>query len=47
VFTPQVDDQESECGLDRVSDWDLVIENNGGAVDELLDKLEEMAKYQQ
>jgi len=47
VFTPQVDDQESECGLDRVSDWDLVIQNNGGPVDEWLDKLEEMAKYQQ
>ena len=64
VFTPQVDDQESECGLDRffelklskislsspffrVSDWDLVIQNNGGSVDEWLDKLEQMAKYQQ
>ena len=31
----------------RVSDWDLVIQNNGGPVDEWLDKLEEMAKYQQ
>ena len=30
----------------RVDDWDLVIENNGGSVDEWLTKLEEMAKYQ-
>nr|CAD7257678.1 unnamed protein product [Timema shepardi] len=29
VFTPGVDDVESECGLDDVTDWDWLIYNNG------------------
>ena len=29
-FTSGIDDAESECGLDEISDWDFVIENNGG-----------------
>ncbi|XP_013775438.1 phosphomevalonate kinase-like [Limulus polyphemus] len=29
VFTPGVDDVESECGLDDVQDWDFVIKNDG------------------
>ena len=28
VFTPGVDDAESECGLDSVADWDLCLTNN-------------------
>jgi len=28
-FTAGVDDAESECGLDQVSDWDLIIHNDG------------------
>jgi len=36
VFTPSVDDAESECGLDNVSDWDVVVENDG---DETLEKV--------
>jgi len=29
IFTTGVDDVESECGLDQVSDWDLVLHNDG------------------
>ncbi|XP_066118075.1 phosphomevalonate kinase isoform X2 [Saccopteryx bilineata] len=29
VFTPGVDDGESECGLDNFADFDWVIENHG------------------
>ncbi|XP_070252623.1 phosphomevalonate kinase isoform X3 [Myotis yumanensis] len=29
VFTPGVDDGESECGLDNFGDFDWVIENDG------------------
>ncbi|KAM5256458.1 phosphomevalonate kinase [Ctenodactylus gundi] len=36
VFTPGVDDAESECGLDNCGDFDWVIENHGDA-----DRLEE------
>ena len=28
-FTAGVDDAESECGLDQVPHWDLIIENDG------------------
>jgi len=28
LFTPGVDDAESECGLDSVDSWDYVINNN-------------------
>jgi len=28
-FTCSVDDAESECGLDDVDDWDLVLDNSG------------------
>ena len=29
VFTTGVDDVKSECGLDNVNDWDMVVENSG------------------
>lgn len=34
-FTPTigVDDAESECGLDHIANWDMVIENNGNGSD--------------
>lgn len=32
-FTKGVDDAESECGLDWVSDWDWIISNDGDAQD--------------
>lgn len=28
IFTPGIDDAESECGLDHISDWDLIIQND-------------------
>ncbi|XP_019287115.1 phosphomevalonate kinase isoform X1 [Panthera pardus] len=31
VFTPGVDDAESECGLDDLEDFDWVVENHGDA----------------
>jgi len=43
VFTPQVDDMESECGLDRVESWDLVIDNSGGSLDPALAALVSVA----
>ncbi|XP_046677848.1 phosphomevalonate kinase [Homalodisca vitripennis] len=33
VFTPGIDDQETECNLDSVQDWDIIIENNGSLDD--------------
>lgn len=32
VFTPGIDDAESECGLDTGIDWDFVIDNSGNDV---------------
>ena len=28
VFTSGIDDEESECGLDDIYDWDLIINND-------------------
>ena len=28
-FTPGIDDSDSECGLDHVTNWHTVIQNNG------------------
>ncbi|XP_042135328.1 phosphomevalonate kinase isoform X2 [Peromyscus maniculatus bairdii] len=44
VFTPGVDDAESECGLDNFGNFDWVIENHG---DEqcLEDQLENLLEY--
>lgn len=41
VFTPGVDDGESECGLDNFGDFDWVIENHGDPqrLEEQLEKL--------
>ncbi|XP_075048498.1 phosphomevalonate kinase [Mixophyes fleayi] len=38
VYTPEVDDAESECGLDNGVTFDCTITNDGG--DELLEQLE-------
>jgi phosphomevalonate kinase len=35
-FTEGVDDKETECGLDSVTDWDYRIENNGDLTGEEL-----------
>lgn len=36
IFTPGIDDQETECALDTFSNWDKCLDNNGNL--ELLDK---------
>jgi len=35
TFTEGVDDAPTECGLDHVTDWDLVVENNGAGETEI------------
>lgn len=46
VFTPGVDDGESECGLDNFGDFDWVIENHGDPqrLEEQLEKLIEFVR---
>nr|CAG4641283.1 EOG090X0FYC [Eulimnadia texana] len=39
LFTSGIDDAETECGLDDVESWDLVIENNGNSIDDDIEKL--------
>lgn len=29
IFTQGIDDGPSECGLDDITDWDLIVTNNG------------------
>jgi phosphomevalonate kinase len=28
-FTEGIDDGETECGLDHVTDWDMIVDNDG------------------
>lgn len=46
VFTPGVDDAESECGLDNVEGFDWVVENHGdaGALEAQLQSLADFAR---
>ncbi|XP_036906524.1 phosphomevalonate kinase [Sturnira hondurensis] len=44
VFTPGVDDGESECGLDNFGDFDWVIENHGDE-QRLEEQLEDLVKF--
>lgn len=39
-WTAGVDDSESECGLDAVTDWSLVLENEDESEQQLLQKLQ-------
>ena len=39
-WTQGVDDQETECGLDHVKDWNLLIQNDDLSEELLLQKLE-------
>uniref|UniRef100_A0A1B6M1B1 Phosphomevalonate kinase n=1 Tax=Graphocephala atropunctata TaxID=36148 RepID=A0A1B6M1B1_9HEMI len=43
VFTSGIDDQETECDLDSVGEWDLIIENNG-TLDDLQSDIERIVK---
>ncbi|XP_045717594.1 phosphomevalonate kinase isoform X1 [Phyllostomus hastatus] len=44
VFTPGVDDGESECGLDNFGDFDWVIENHGDE-QRLEEQLEDLVEF--
>ncbi|KAM5293933.1 phosphomevalonate kinase isoform 1-T2 [Glossophaga mutica] len=44
VFTPGVDDGESECGLDNFGDFDWVVENHGDE-QRLEEQLEDLVKF--
>ncbi|XP_054567976.1 phosphomevalonate kinase isoform X2 [Eptesicus fuscus] len=44
VFTPGVDDGESECGLDNFGDFDWVIENDGDG-QRLEEQLENLLEF--
>lgn len=47
VFTPGVDDVESECALDKCDQWDFLIENEGNSDEHLrtfLDQIEQLIK---
>ena len=39
-----VDDTESECGLDGIADWDLVIQNDELSEQQLLQKLDPLIR---
>lgn len=39
VFTPSVDDAETECGLDQYSNWDFQIKNEDLTEQQLIDSL--------
>jgi phosphomevalonate kinase len=42
VFTEGIDDGATECNLDHITDWDLVVDNNdaeGKSVDCALDEI--------
>ncbi|XP_012256194.2 probable phosphomevalonate kinase [Athalia rosae] len=44
IFTPGVDDAESECDLDDVNDWDLEVFNNEENIDNILPTILELMK---
>ena len=44
IFTEGIDDQTTECGLDHITDWDYIIENNG-TKEELLVKMESIFQF--
>ncbi|PSN42693.1 Phosphomevalonate kinase [Blattella germanica] len=44
IFTPGVDDAETECDLDEVTEWDWSIENNG-TESELEENIKDILKW--
>jgi len=46
-FTAGVDDGPSECDLDDVDDWDLVVTNNGTENDNVRQALDTVSKWLQ
>ncbi|XP_064098459.1 phosphomevalonate kinase-like isoform X1 [Macrobrachium nipponense] len=45
IFTPGVDDAESECDLDNITDWDQEIQNNTESVEDLDPVLNQLKHY--
>lgn len=43
-WTAGVDDVESECGLDGVTEWDVVIQNDDQSEEQLLQKLDPLIR---
>jgi hypothetical protein len=43
-FVGGIDDAETECGLDAVTDWDVLVENNGGSTGELEASLRDLVR---
>ncbi|XP_015513964.1 phosphomevalonate kinase [Neodiprion lecontei] len=39
IFTPGIDDAESECDLDNMNKWDLKVYNNDDDIDDILDTI--------
>lgn len=39
IFTPSIDDKETECGLDNYKDWTYVIENDCLTEEQIVDQL--------
>lgn len=39
VFTPSIDDAETECGLDNYTDWTDVVENDSLTEQQMIDRL--------
>ncbi|XP_046749071.1 phosphomevalonate kinase [Diprion similis] len=39
IFTPGIDDAESECDLDDINNWDLEVFNNDSKIDDILNNI--------
>ncbi|KYN23251.1 Phosphomevalonate kinase, partial [Trachymyrmex cornetzi] len=39
VYTPGIDDSETECDLDDINNWDIVLENNDSNIEAILQQL--------
>ncbi|XP_058807190.1 phosphomevalonate kinase [Phymastichus coffea] len=44
IYTKGVDDSETECDLDDVSDWDLEVQNNGESIESILEDILSLLK---
>lgn len=44
IFILGIDDSETECNLDDVTDWDLEINNNGEDIESILQKIIDILK---
>ncbi|XP_066586415.1 phosphomevalonate kinase [Prorops nasuta] len=42
IYTPDIDDSETECDLDNLDTWDLEVTNNGSNTADILNKIIEL-----